>query len=487
MKKSSKMQYLEAKRKNNEKEIKKLQRKKNKKLKIILTASMIVLAAAVPLSVYSIINFSGLFGLNEKYSAQSDDFKITPSQMSYFVQQAYNTYKLNNLTSGTQTDIDENISLKKQYYNEENKITWFEYLMDNFVQPEVKRIILLNEGALEEGYTLSNEAAAQAEEIVKELDLNDYGRNVSEDEILKAVKMELLASEYDEHIYSTFSYTDEQIEGYYNEHLPDNTTCSYKYASFNFQNSTVSDEADIIFEESEAAELAEKASRCKSSEEFDSWLYEFYSEYYPDMNEKEKSDKISGSTKENYSCTKGNELSEWLYSSDTALYDTKTQISSDGYTVYMKLSEPQRKDDLTIDIRCICIANDSDKDISAVEIYNEWKNGDKSEEGFAKLAKKYSEDTSASENGGLYSEVYNGYLIAEINEWCFDDSRKSGDSEIFNLENGSYIVYYSGKKDEEWKVNSRKAMEKADYNDLYYAFDENYKVSFSESFKKVKA
>jgi len=83
----------------------------------------------------------------------------------------------------------------------------------------------------------------------------------------------------------------------------------------------------------------------------------------------------------------------------------------------------------------------------AEEIYAEWQSGDMTEESFAELANLYSEDSGSNTKGGLYTELYQGYLIDGIDSWLFGEEREVGDTVVVD-NNGSYtgthIVYFSG-------------------------------------------
>lgn len=93
--------------------------------------------------------------------------------------------------------------------------------------------------------------------------------------------------------------------------------------------------------------------------------------------------------------------------------------------------------------------NYSDEAIAAAhdkaeEIYEEWKAGEATEDSFAELADKYSEDSGSNTTGGLYEDIYQGEMVTGINDWLFGE-RKPGDTEIID-NNGSYvgthIVYF---------------------------------------------
>ena len=65
-------------------------------------------------------------------------------------------------------------------------------------------------------------------------------------------------------------------------------------------------------------------------------------------------------------------------------------------------------------------------------------------ESFAALANKLSEDPGSNTNGGLYKQVYKGQMVSEFNDWCFDESRKVGDTGLVQTQFGWHIMYFSG-------------------------------------------
>ncbi len=61
---------------------------------------------------------------------------------------------------------------------------------------------------------------------------------------------------------------------------------------------------------------------------------------------------------------------------------------------------------------------------------------------FATLANENSKDSDGTD-GGLYENVYPGQMVPNFNDWCFDESRKPGDTGIVESEYGYHIMYYS--------------------------------------------
>ena len=85
---------------------------------------------------------------------------------------------------------------------------------------------------------------------------------------------------------------------------------------------------------------------------------------------------------------------------------------------------------------------------AAENLLKEWKSGAATEESFAALATEKTEDTGSQSTGGLYENVQKGAMVAEFNDWCFDETRKLGDSGLVYGESSAYagyhVMYFSG-------------------------------------------
>ena len=66
------------------------------------------------------------------------------------------------------------------------------------------------------------------------------------------------------------------------------------------------------------------------------------------------------------------------------------------------------------------------------------------EENFAALANENSTDGGSNTKGGLYEDVYPGQMVPTFNDWCFDASRKNGDTGIVESTYGYHVMYYVG-------------------------------------------
>ena len=83
---------------------------------------------------------------------------------------------------------------------------------------------------------------------------------------------------------------------------------------------------------------------------------------------------------------------------------------------------------------------------AADEILKLWQEGEQTEDAFAALANEKSEDPGSNTNGGLYENVYEGHMVAEFEQWCFDETRVQGDTGIVKTTYGYHVMYFVGSK-----------------------------------------
>ena len=81
---------------------------------------------------------------------------------------------------------------------------------------------------------------------------------------------------------------------------------------------------------------------------------------------------------------------------------------------------------------------------AAQAILDAWLAGDKTEESFAALAAEKTEDPGSQATGGLYEQVYEGQMVPEFNDWCFDASRQHGDYGLVKTTYGYHVMFFVG-------------------------------------------
>mgnify|MGYP000140400789 FL=1 len=71
------------------------------------------------------------------------------------------------------------------------------------------------------------------------------------------------------------------------------------------------------------------------------------------------------------------------------------------------------------------------------------------------MCKKYTQDTSAVENGGLFEQVTKTGMTEELSNWIFDTSRQAGDTVAITVSDTTYVLYYIGQDQPSGRSTSR--------------------------------
>ena len=116
----------------------------------------------------------------------------------------------------------------------------------------------------------------------------------------------------------------------------------------------------------------------------------------------------------------------------------------------------------------------------AQDILNNWTKGDLSEESFAALAAAYSQDPGSQSNGGLYEGVYKGQMVAEFENWCFDEARKPGHYGMVKTSYGYHLMYFV-EKTPIWLDYTEDALWSEKANDLMETIVDEYPMEVDYS------
>ena len=115
----------------------------------------------------------------------------------------------------------------------------------------------------------------------------------------------------------------------------------------------------------------------------------------------------------------------------------------------------------------------------AEEILAQWKSGEATEDSFAQLALENSADGSKYD-GGLYTRVTKGWAVEEFNDWCFDASRKDGDTGIVDTTYGSHVMYFVGYDLPAWAASVTSDLQEKAASEWSTALSENADVQQSD-------
>lgn len=327
--------------------------------------------------------------------------------------------------------------LSEQDYNED--MTWAEYIKE-YTDDKLIEMTKLYDAAKAEGFEMPEEnyefidsewesietSAASYGYTADALVEINYGRGVNEKVFRDMYERYLCAISYVSNIAIETEVTEEDIDAYYEEHKEDIDCISY--AAYY---------ADGTAAEGEDAEAAKAEAKADAEAVLAGTKDATYSEFtYATKN---SIDEL---------------FTEWLFDDARAEGDKEIFESTNGYYVI----EFRGYDDLhynTVDVRHILVQpEDSSNEESVAEALEkaesyvaEWEEMGATEEAFAELAAKYSVDSSAAD-GGLIANICLGQTVEEFEDWCFDSSRKPGDSDIVKTTYGYHVMYFVGEAEE---------------------------------------
>ena len=350
--------------------------------------------------------------------------------------------------------------------------TWKEYFLlsaeDSMVQAKA-----LTDYAAANGITLTDEEIAAVDASFEGLD--DYAKSLgyADGDSLLAVnygegvdrklarRMQLdsaLASKTYNEVLNSFTYSDEELEDYY-QSLNGNSDVfdyAYYYVPAELEETTGEDG------ETNTAPTEQTLAVARATA--DAMVAAYQDGEEEDVVERLNAaidSQLSGEKSTERSRVSGSSLSsayaEWLMAGRKAGDITVAEDDKGSYVVLF-LSRDDNHYPLA-QVRHILIKAEADEDgnyseeakaaakARAEEILAEWKAGEKTEDSFAALAELYSEDDGSNTNGGLYDSVAKGQMVEEFDAFCFAD-HKSGDTAIVYGESAGYagyhVMYYVG-------------------------------------------
>ena len=474
-------------------------------IKIFLIATVIIIIAAIG---FNMITSSGLL-LHSFKPMTSENYTVNAAMMNYFYKTSYYSFVNQMGDYLSYFGLDTSRPLDKQAYAED--MTWHDYFLDSTIA-QVEEMLVLAESARAEGMELSAEEIATIDETMASISETaaaynypsvssflaaQYGAGMKEKDVRAAMELSTLASAYSQKISDGIEISEDEINTYFEENRESYTYVDLRQFSFaasetDTANATEEEKAQIM------ATLKEKAdalAACKTIEEFEAHLTEYMKSNVPEgqeITDENIADNIASTKYDMYS-SRDTEQGKWAFEEGRQVGETfiVENTESMAYFVYMMERTEYRDETLTRDVRHILFqsANHTDADgakAKAEEILAEWEAGEKTEEAFAALADKYSEDTGSNTNGGLYEDVYEGDMVEEFDAWLFDEARKAGDVEIVETADyGAHIMYYVGEGEPVWKLSVESALKDEKYTAAYEALAEKVTVNVNETAAKL--
>ncbi len=353
--------------------------------------------------------------------------KLTNAQLRVFYSKVQRDYE---------GEFSSSKSLDQQYYDKESGLTWQQYLLETALNTW-KQYRVLTDMALESGFQLPQEDQESLDSLRETLETIAGNSGYASVEALLAedvcegctfedyryfVELNYYTNRYFDELVTEMEITQEEIEAFYEENEEDFIEVGYTKDS----GKMVAIRYILVRMEQESADevLPSDWENCETeaNEILNEWL-------------------TMGATEENFSSLAQEKSDDTATQSDGGLsgYNLKNYLaavdirhilimpeggteSEDGTTVYSEAEwEACRK--------------------QAQEIYDAYLNGEQTEEAFSKLAKKYSQDSNASD-GGIYTDVGKGTMVEAFDAWIFDESRMPGDHGLVKTEYGYHVMYF---------------------------------------------
>ena len=449
---------------------------------------LVLLIITVSVLSYRAVTGTGFLERNTT-AATIGNHKISHTELNYYYIDAINNFTTQYGSYLSFFGLDATLPLDQQVENTETGATWADYFIDTALN-NASTIYAMTDAAKAAGYTLTEEEKAEITNTIANLEFTALTRNFPDAETyLKALygnganmktyrqylENNMLAQSYYTQYAQSLTYDDAALRAAEAGKEAEYNNYTYSYYTINVESYLHNDEEADTAEHSHSAE--DKAAAQKAAEADAKALSE---QTIADAAAFDKAiaamENLTG---------KSTLCDDYAYSSVTAdfqswvtdsarkpgdmTYVEKKSTSIDengaevtevtGYYVILFTACNDNKYPL-VNVRHILVSYEGGTtdatgntvyspeeklaaEVEARKLLQSWEKGEKTEDAFAALANQHSDDGDGT-TGGLYTDVYPGQMVPQFNDWCFDESRKPGDTGIVNTTYGSHVMFYSG-------------------------------------------
>ena len=467
------------------------------------TITYAIVGIVVVLFVAAVLFYNSAFMVRHTTAVTIDGQDYSAAQLNYYYSTSYmNFYSAysNYITIFFQPDQ----SLADQTCSFDQSMSWRDYFLDTATH-DMAQIQMLNDQAEAAGFTLSEEQQANYDVQMEELhtaweDLGysnlqqylnlNFGKGVDEEMVRQEMYKASVAAAFSDYQHDSYEYSDQELDDYYAEHADELDVIDYAYYSMPAptpeateepaetedaeatEEPEPTDEPEAAGEDEEAAEDETEAEEVEEeepvytpsedavaiAEAVDGQDEDAFADYL---------DKEKDGAEPTHQTMPGSQLSEtyseWLLDAEREPGDAAAFATESTEYIVMFLGR-DTNDYPAVNFRHVLIeAEDTDGDGAfseeeidaakeeAESVYDEWKDGDATEDSFAEIANDHSDDTGSNTIGGLYEHVAKGDMVEPINDWIFDAARKAGDTTVVSYDGsnytGTHVVYFVGDDD----------------------------------------
>lgn len=430
---------------------------------IVFLVALVCLVASFPIRTYLATHETYVVINGEKVNKVEFDYVYNTAKNNYITQ--YGSYL-------SYFGLDTSKDLSTQMYSD--TLTWQDYFEQNAVESLKQNKALMAE-AKAAGFTYDTTdeyntfketiktSAASAGVSDKEYVRSIYGSYATMGRIEEYVKNDMVMNAYYQKLQEDNAPSDDEIQSYYEENKA-------TYDSVDYRLTTI--EADLPTEPTELADPVEEtaadttgttdgttaadSTQDTAYQPSDAEIAKAMEDAKVLADDAEQTVAKDGEAHENEKKSSVNYMiSDWLFDDARKAGDTTVITNDNSHCYYVVAFEKRYLDETpSADVRVIIPTEDKNGE----EILEEWKNGAATEDSFAELCKKYTQDTSAVENGGLFEQVTKTGMTEELSNWIFDSSRQAGDTVAITVSDTTYVLYYIGQDQPEWKINIKNTL-----------------------------
>ncbi len=485
------------------------EQKEAKKLKTYTLTFVVVMALVVSIVVGVAVRSPIQSAINRNTHAITfGEHQLSTADFGFFYVDAINEYYNNIYSEYYQTfgnywsmflGFNTGEPLNKQIYDKENNLTWAQLFVNNAIE-NAATIFGIYDEAVKNNHKLTEDEQKELDLLEKNLETIakyygyssakeylrvSYGDGANIENYKNYSMINAYASSYVTAYTDSLEYTDEQLREYEKDKYINYTNFDYcyylievnKYLGEGIKGEdgkvtyTDKQKADALAAAKKDAE-ALLSAKVETAEKFDEAIKKL------EINKDNKNAACVQSKDVFYKNVTYKEIQEWLTKDGRKPNDYEmipiTEKSGEGEDAtevtngYLVILFQERDDCMTnlVSVRHMLSeftyywdaegnkkVEDSNKvkvEAEAKDWLKEWQEGKATEESFAEMANKNSDDGDGT-TGGLYEDIFPGQMVEQFNDWCFKEGRKPGDVEVIETEYGFHVMYFVGTQDRTYR------------------------------------
>ncbi len=377
------------------------------------------------------------------------EYKV--NDVAFYFNNFYNEHAGDLVAVGLDTSKD----LREQEYITGE--TWFDYFLGHALD-EMAGEVKIAEAAEAEGFDASEEMDAAEENELSMMELYGsfsgytrdqyirmmYGTYMTEKDFVKCVRRAALADAYTAAFEESQSYDEATLAAEYEADSDAYDSVDVEYILFD---SELTSEDPAEEKAAALAEMTEKAEQAK--------------ERYEDGEDMETiADELDGYYTHTPYASRNvtSDLLSWAFEAERKAGDVAVVNFGETGAYLAVFHSRSRNDYHPVSVRHILVKDQA----TAEDLLKQFTEGEATEADFAALAELNSTDGGSRNNGGLYENIYMGQMVEPFQDWCFDETRQSGDTGIVESTNGFHVMYFVERNSlPYWQVEAQQNLSEA--------------------------